>query len=342
MRRTSIAVLCLVALVAASALAAPPRPLRPEIAEFIEEMAAKHQYDRAVLRRAFAEVRPRPGILRAMAAPGTARPWHVFRARYIDDARIAAGVRFWRQHAAVLGRAAREFGVPEEIIVATIGVETLYGRDMGSFNVLEALTTLAFDYPPRAGFFRGELEQFLLLAREARLDLMRVRGSYAGAIGIPQFLPSSYRTYAVDYDRDGAVDLVGSPSDAVGSVANYYRAFGWETGGAVAVRATAGEGTLEALAGGDIKPHVRIAELKRRGVMPLIPLSDEAAVTVFPLEIESGTQYWLGLQNFYVITRYNRSINYAMVVHELARELRGALQREADGASFQPGARPAP
>jgi membrane-bound lytic murein transglycosylase B len=329
------------ALLATPVPGASPGPLRPEIAEFIEEMAAKHQYDRAVLRRAFAEVRPRPGILRAMAAPGTARPWHVFRARYIDDVRIAAGVRFWRQHAAVLSRATREFGVPQEIIVATIGVETVYGRDMGSFNVLEALTTLAFDYRPRAAFFRAELEQFLLLARETRFDLMRARGSYAGAIGIPQFLPSSYRKYAVDYDRDGAVDLIGSPSDAVGSVANYYRAFGWETGGAVAVRATAGEDILGAIAAVDnIKPHVRVGELKRRGVVPLVTVSDDAEATVFALEAESGVQYWLGLQNFYVITRYNRSVNYAMVVHELARELRDALRREGGGA--QPGGSFAP
>ena len=335
------AALCLCAL--ASVAAAPTRPLRPEIAEFIDEMAAQHQYDRALLQRAFSGVRPRPGILRAMAAPGTARPWHVFRARYIDDVRIAAGVSFWRQHAAVLARAAREFGVPEEIMVATIGVETVYGRDMGSFSVLEALTTLAFDYPPRAAFFRGELEQFLLLARDARFDLMRVRGSYAGAIGIPQFLPSSYRKYAVDYDRDGRVDLIGSPSDAVGSVANYYRAFGWETGGTVAVRATSGEGTLEAIAAADnIKPHILIAELKRRGVVPKGAVSDEAQATVFALETESGTQYWLGLQNFYVITRYNRSVNYAMVVHELARELRDAMRREAGATGSPPGGRPAP
>jgi peptidoglycan lytic transglycosylase B len=343
MKHVLIAALSLCALLGAPAPAAPARAFRPEIAEFIEEMAVKHQYDRAVLRRAFAEARPRPGILRAMAAPGTARPWHVFRARYIDDVRITAGVRFWRQHAAVLGRAAREFGVPEEIIVATIGVETMYGRDMGSFSVLEALTTLAFDYPPRAAFFKDELEQFLLLARETRFDLMRVRGSYAGAIGIPQFLPSSYRKYAVDYDRDGTVDLIGSPADAVGSVANYYRAFGWETGGPVAVRATAAEGTLETIAAVDnIKPHVRIAELKRRGVVPLLPVRDDAEATVFSLEAESGTQHWLGLQNFYVITRYNRSVNYAMVVHELAREVRDALKREADGMGSQPGGRSTP
>ena len=342
MRSILAVLLCVHALLGVAAPAVPAGPIRPEIAEFIEEMAAKHQYDRAVLRRAFAEVRPRPAILRAMSAPGTARPWHVFRARYIDEVRIAAGVRFWRQHGAVLARASREFGVPEEIIVATIGVETVYGRDLGSFNVLEALTTLAFDYPPRAAFFKGELEQFLLLAREVRFDLMRVRGSYAGAIGIPQFLPSSYRKYAVDYDRDGGIDLVGSPADAVGSVANYYRAFGWETGGAFAVRINAAEGVLEPLLAAGIQPHTRVGELKRRGVVALAPVRDEAEAAVFALEAESGTQYWLGLQNFYVITRYNRSVNYAMVVHELAGELRNALQREADGSTPRPAARPIP
>jgi membrane-bound lytic murein transglycosylase B len=337
MRAALIAALCLCALLGTPASAASARPLRPEIAEFIEEVAAKHQYDRALLRRAFAEARPRPGILRAMAAPGTARPWHVFRARYIDDVRIAAGVSFWRQHARALRRAAREFGVPEEVIVATIGVETIYGRDMGSFRVLEALMTLAFDYPPRAAFFRSELEQFVLLAREARLDLLRVRGSYAGAIGIPQFLPSSYRKYAVDYDRDGIVDLVGSPADAVGSVANYYRAFGWETGGAVALRITADEAALDGIVGVDVKPHVRVAELRRRGAVVPGKVSDETEVAVFSLEAESGTQYWLGLHNFYVITRYNRSVNYAMVVHELARELRAALASGTDAVSSRPG-----
>ena len=165
-----------------------------------------------------------------------------------------------------------------------------------------------------------------------------MRGSYAGAIGIPQFLPSSYRKYAVDYDRDGSADLIGSAADAMGSVANYYRAFGWEDRrrGRRARRA-AGDGDAgDDRRGRDIKPHIRIAELRQRGVVPQGPVRDEAEAAVFSLEAESGTQYWLGLQNFYVITRYNRSVNYAMVVYELARELRGAMRREAGGTGSQP------
>jgi membrane-bound lytic murein transglycosylase B len=317
-------------LLAQPAAAAPaPTPLRPEIAAFIEEMAQRHGYDRARLRRMLAPIKPRAVILRAMAAPSTARPWHEFRARYMDDVRVSAGVKFWREHAATLERASRQFGVPPEIIVATIGVETLYGRNTGGFRVLEALATLAFDYPPRAEFFRGELEQFLLLVRELGLNVARVRGSYAGAIGIPQFLPSSYRKYAVDFDGDGKPDLVHAPADAIGSVANYYRAFGWETGGEIAARAEADAGVVEALLAEGIAPHSTIASLRERGVAPLAPLREDATAALFSLEAEAGTQYWLGLQNFYVITRYNRSVNYAMVVSELARELRSAVSRES-------------
>jgi membrane-bound lytic murein transglycosylase B len=263
-----------------------------------------------------------------MSAPSTAQPWYRFRARYIDDARIAGGVRFWQQHAAVVVRASREFGVPPEIIVATIGVETLYGRHTGSFRVLEALSMLAFDYPPRADFFRDELEQFLLLARELGVDPAAVRGSYAGAIGIPQFLPSSYRKYAIDYDGDGRADLAGAPADAIGSVANYYRTFGWEPDGAVTVRVDVGDSAVDATIAAGIKPHITVGDLRQRGVVPGEPVRDDAQAALFSLEAATGIQYWIGLNNFYVITRYNRSVNYAMVVYELARELRMAMRQQ--------------
>ena len=340
--RFLIAVLWSGMFLSAPASAAPPEPLRPEIAAFIDEMAQRHQYDRKLLWRVLGRIKPRASILRAMSAPGTARPWHVFRGRYVDEVRIAAGARFWRQHAATVERASREFGVPEEIIVATIGVETIYGRDTGNFKVVEALATLAFDYPPRADFFRGELEQFLLLAREIGLDMTRVTGSYAGAIGIPQFLPSSYRKYAVDYDGDGKPDLMGAPADAIGSVANYYRSFGWEAGGVVAVPAEAAAGAVDAVLAAGIKPHSTVVALRQRGVVPLAAVRDDAEAALFSLETESGVEYWLGLQNFYVITRYNRSVNYAMVVYELARELRSVIQREASKPVPEREMNPAP
>ena len=305
---------------------AAQKPLRPEVVTFIEEMVRKHGFERAVLQRMFSQVQPRPRIVRAMSAPVTARPWHEFRGRYIEATRIAGGVKFWEQNAVALLRASREYGVPEEIIVATIGIETFYGRDTGTVKVIDALATLAFDYPPRAELFRGELEEYLLLAREAGFDSLSVRGSYAGAMGIPQFLPSSYRKYALDFDGDGRRNLWDDPADSIGSVANYYRTFGWLTGEQIVVPVEAAESGIDTMMAAGIKPHLKVGELRRRGVVPLAPVRDEAEAALFAVETEGGLRYWLGLQNFYVITRYNRSVNYAMAVYELAREVRALVK----------------
>lgn len=303
--------------------------LRPEIDGFIADMAAKHQFDAQTLRALFAKVQPRPNILRIMAAPSTARPWYEFRPRYVENRRIEGGVKFWTQHAATLARARLQFGVPEEIIVATIGIETLYGQQIGKVKVLEALTTLAFDYPRRAEFFRGELEAYLLLAREQAWDLAEIRGSYAGAMGLPQFLPSSYRQYAVDFDNDGTRHLWGDPADAIGSVANYYRSFGWETGAIPAVPVSLDERAMATLDTTEIMPQMTVGEYIQAGVTPLAPVPPESKAALIKLDTEAGPQYWFGLQNFYVITRYNRSVNYAMAVFELAREIQ---QRRASSA----------
>lgn len=325
-------VLIVAVLVAPALSAAPPaspqRPLRPEIESFIGDMVHKHRFDRQSLRRLFRQAQPRPAVIRAISTPGTARPWYEFRELYINEKRIAGGIDFWRQNAAMLARAGREYGVPEEIIVATIGVETFYGRNIGRFKVLEALSMLAFEYPPRSELFRSELEEFLLLTRETGFAVLGARGSYAGAMGIPQFLPSSYRKYAVDYDGDGRPDLWSSLADAIGSVANYYRAFGWQYDAAIAVPAEAAGSEVESVLADGIKPHARIAELKHRGIVPLGPVEEEAQAALVRVEAENGPQYWLGLQNFYVITRYNRSVNYALVVYELARELRARMRAD--------------
>ena len=299
----------------------PAAGLPPEIETFVQDMVERHGFDRKALTKAFRASTFQTGIIRAMDAPATALPWHEFRLRHIQDVRIENGLRFWAEHAALLERAAAEYQVPPEIIVATLGIETLYGRRTGTVSVLDALTTLAFGYPRRAGFFRGELEQFLLLARETGWALNTARGSFAGAIGIPQFLPGSYRRYAVDFDGDGRRDL-NRVADAIGSVANYYRSFGWRAGGPVVAPVEIGEAPLDDLLAAGLEPHATVAQFRQRGVIPLEPTMDDATAALFAVEAETGPRYFLGFNNFYVITRYNRSINYAMVVQELATLLR--------------------
>jgi membrane-bound lytic murein transglycosylase B len=318
----------LLAILGAADAASTPaaHKLSPEVESFIQEMVQKHKFREATLRRVFAKVEPNPSILNAISTPLTARPWHEFRTRYVDEARINGGVKFWRENAATLARARSKFGVPEEIIVATIGVETTYGKYVGNHGVLEALATLAFNYPPRAALFRSELEQYLLLAREAKVDAGSVKGSYAGAIGIPQFLPSSYRRYAVDFDGDGRRDLVKSTADAIGSVANYYKSHGWRAGAAIVVPTEVDPRGADALVGMGIKPRIKVADLKQLGVTPGAPVDDDAAAAVFVVQAASGRRYWLALNNFHVITRYNPSVNYALAVHELAQELRAAVK----------------
>ncbi len=303
-------------------MALAQKPLAAEVEAFIGEMVQKHRFEADALRRLLGQAQPRPAILRAISAPATARPWHEFRSRNVDPARINGGVVFWRQHAPTLARASREYGVPEEIIVATIGIETLYGRNTGGFRVLDALTTLAFQYPPRAELFRSQLEEYLLFVRETGFDATKIRGSYAGAIGIPQFLPGSYRRFAVDFDGDGRRDLMGTTADAIGSVANYYKEHGWRAGDPVVVPVETAGSDVDALLNMGIRPQLKVAELRRRGVIPAAPVEEGAEAALFVVETETGPRYWLGLNNFFVITRYNRSINYALAVHELAQELR--------------------
>lgn len=324
-------VLALLLAMAVISHAAAPAPLNPEMQDFVRKMVERHGFERQPLERALRESQFQNSIIRAMEAPSTALPWHEFRARFIDDARITGGLRFWEKHAQLIERAAAEYQVNPEIIVATIGVETLFGRRTGNYIVFDALVTLAFGYPRRAAFFRGELEQFLLLSRETGLSLTAVKGSFAGAIGVPQFMPSSYRKYAVDFDGDGRRDLRGA-ADAIGSVANYYRHFGWKSGTAVVVEVEVGESKIDALLAAGITPQMTVAEYRKRGVVPLELVADDAKAALFMIETKSEPRYFLGLNNFYVITRYNRSVNYAMVVRELADTLR---QRRAAATAAQ-------
>jgi membrane-bound lytic murein transglycosylase B len=297
--------------------------LRADYEAFIEAVAAKHGLDREALRRLFAQIKPQQSIVRAMNAPSTSLPWHAFRKGHVEAARISGGVKFWNQHAATLARATREYGVPEEIITATIGIETHYGGYTGEFRILDALATLAFDYPKRAEFFRDELEQFVLMGKEGALDIGKLRGSYAGAMGIPQFMPSSYRKYAVDFDGDGKRNLWSSVPDVIGSVANYYKLHEWQPGQIVVMPARV-SATPDASLTDDILPKTKISEFRKLGIQPAGEVSDDALAALLPLETENGMQYWFGFKNFYVITRYNRSTNYAMAVYEIAQGIKAS------------------
>ena len=318
---------------ASAAQAAPPSQTpygrRDDVQGFIREMVERNGFVERELKFLFSRARREPAILAAIEPPKTApmRSWQTYRGRFVNDARIAEGIEFWRRNAAALARAAQEHGVPEEIIVAIIGVETVYGRQMGSWRVIDALSTLAFDYPPRAEFFRGELEQYLLFARDSGIDVFSVRGSYAGAIGIPQFMPGSYRRFAVDFDGDGAIDLRFSPSDAVGSVANFLAQHGWRRGEGVELPARivgggAGDAYRELVDAG-VEPKTPLADLRRFGVETRTDLALDTPVALIELESPgAATEYRLGLRNFYVLTRYNRSVLYASAVFDLAQEIR--------------------
>lgn len=298
---------------------------RPEVREFIRELAARHGFEEQALAAVFARVRRADPILEAIKPqPPRARSWEEYRGIFVNERRIAGGLEFWKKHRRTLERAEERYGVPAHYIVAIIGVETLYGRNAGRWRVVEALTTLAFDYPPRSAFFRNELEQYLLLARERKADVFSVRGSYAGAIGIPQFMPSSLRSYAVDFDGDGDVDLVGSPADAIGSVANFLKTHGWVPGERVAHDARVKGDAWRAFADGTVDAKHALGELRAAGVEFD---GDAPPVRAALIELETPerpSEYLIGLKNFWVLTRYNRSAFYAAAVHELAQALRKA------------------
>ncbi|MGH8433954.1 MAG: lytic murein transglycosylase B [Pseudomonas sp.] len=291
----------------------------PQVAEFVAEMTRDYGFAGEQLVSLFREVERKQSIIDAISRPAEkVKPWKDYRPIFITDSRIARGVDFWRQHEAALARAEQEYGVPAQVIVAIIGVETFYGGNTGNYRVIDALSTLGFDYPPRAEFFRKELKQFLLLAREQQVDPLSLKGSYAGAMGLPQFMPSSFRAYAVDFDGDGHINIWSDPDDAIGSVASYFKRHGWATGEPVVSTAQVnGERADEGLTQG-LDPVKTVGQLRALGWASHEALRDDLAVTAFRLEGEAGPEYWLGLPNFYVITRYNRSAMYAMAVHQLS------------------------
>ena len=305
---------------------------RPEVRTFIEKMSAEHGFSAVSLRRLFAQAHYQPQVIAAMTRPIMAPPkYYEFAPRFLDPARIDAGMQFWRAHGAALERAAETFGVPPEIVVAILGVETYYGRNTGSYRVLDALATLAFDYPRRAEFFRSELEQFLLLTREQGISPLAPKGSYAGAIGLPQFMPGSIRSYALDFDADGRIDVADDADDAIGSVAHYLARHGWQEGQPVMsparIDAEDPDAVLRRFDAG-LTERRSLADWTHDGVTGFAFPGNLAAGTVglLMLEGETAPTYWLVFENWYVLTRYNRSRLYASVVWQLAQALRDAAR----------------
>jgi membrane-bound lytic murein transglycosylase B len=312
--------------------------LREDVGEFIDELAREHRFSRATLRKWFSDARFQPKIVAAMQRPLLEPPkWYDYAPQFLSAARIGEGVAFWRAHERALARASTEFGVPPEIIVAIIGVETFYGRNMGSYRIIDALATLSFDYPRRATFFRGELRDFLLLARSEGFSPLVPKGSFAGALGVPQFMPGSVRRYAVDYDGDGHVDLWRSDDDAIGSVANYLARHDWIRGQPVWARASVAASQLDAALrrlDGGISERRPLAAWNADGVAAEWLPDPMAAEPVGLLALEQPSNgagealdLWIAFPNFYVITRYNKSRLYAAAVTSLAEAVRDAYQR---------------
>jgi membrane-bound lytic murein transglycosylase B len=313
-------------LVSGAALAQNEATVAQARGAFIDKMVAEHGFDRSSLTTTLSEATIDQKILDAMARPAErVVPWHEYRAIFVNDARIGAGVRFWTEHAAKIDAIAQRYGVAPEMLVAIVGVETYFGTRMGRYRVLDALATLAFAYPPRAKFFEGELEEFLLLSREENLSLTTPLGSYAGAMGAGQFIPSSYRAYAVDANADGKRDIWTDWEDVLGSVANYFKVHGWRTGEPVADPATRSGDWKGAEPTNSLELGETVASLAKMGYVFTTTQATDAAAAAYSLEAKGGgAEFWVGYHNFRVITRYNRSPKYALAAHQLGQEIYSA------------------
>jgi membrane-bound lytic murein transglycosylase B len=288
---------------------------------FVRALVKEHGVDAAEVEALLARGRFRQDIIDLMTRPAEARPWHQYRPIFMTQKRIDDGVAFLREHREALEATEARFGVPAEMVVAILGVETSYGGNIGRHRVLDALVTLGFYYPPRQAFFSRELGQLFLLAAEQDLDIESLSGSYAGAMGWGQFMPSSYRAYARDGDGDGRIDLWGSRADIFASVANYFHAHGWKQGEPVAVPAEVSADAAD-LGRPDLDPKLSVSELAAKGYhSPALAADDPRPVTLVRLEAADGPEYWIAFRNFYVITRYNRSPLYAMAVFQLSQAI---------------------
>lgn len=310
-----------------------PFSQRADVKAFAQEMVKKHHFDANTLDQWLASVKIQPSILAAISKPAEKQlPWYRYEQIFLTPKRIDEGVLFWKANEGKLQEAQQKYGIPPEIVIAIIGVETFYGKNTGSYRVLDSLATLGFDYPPRSKFFLSELEEFLLLAREEGWDPTEIKGSYAGAMGKGQFISSSYRRYAVDFTGDGKRDLINRNADAIGSVANYFKVHGWKPESTIVLAAqTKGNDYENMIASkANPKPEHTLQELAKHDVLPVDRTKASLRAEPFALiklEGEKGPEYWLGGQNFYVITRYNHSDHYAMAVYNLSQEIKRAYAK---------------
>ena len=305
---------------------------QPEVEAFIDSMVEQHDFDREEIRDTLGAAEVKQSILDAIARPAEkTKSWAEYRKIFITPERIQAGAQFWADNEDALRQVSESTGVPMEMLVGIIGVETYFGRITGSFRVLDALSTLAFSYPPRAKFFRRELEEYLLLVREEGMQATDATGSYAGAMGRPQFMPSSYRAYAVDATGDGKRDIWNDWTDVAGSIANYFLEHGWKPGKDVAAQASLGgdwRGPLPEPRN-TLKPSETVASLSRKGVMFVTDLPGDSKSELLTYEGADGLEHWVGFHNFFVITRYNRNVMYALAVHQLGQEIALEVSRGA-------------
>lgn len=297
--------------------------ISPKQMGFILEMEKKHGFESEDLKKLFIQAKVSETILKAISRPAEkSKPWYKYRKIFVTNKRINKGIKFIKENYTQLKKAEKHFGVPIEIITAIIGVETFYGRITGSYRVIDALNTLAFNYPKRAKFFRKELEHFLLLAREQGFNPLSLKGSYAGAMGIAQFIPSSYRAYAYDFDDDDIIDIWKNNTDAIGSIGNYFAKHGWQSGRPIVEKVSVTGGDYKEFLKGDLTPNKNIGELRDGGVITDKKIKPDAKLKLIEYKLKNSNEYWLAYKNFYVISRYNHSKLYAMAVYQLAMKIK--------------------
>lgn len=302
-----------------------------QVQKFIQTMVRKHDFNRDELEKLFSQVKIKQKILDAISRPAEkSKPWYEYRNIFLKPRRIKQGIQFWKENRQIIDYAHKIYGVAPEIIVAIIGVETFYGTRQGNYRVMDALSTLGFKYPKRSRFFLGELEHFLLMSKEQGFDPLSKKGSYAGAMGMGQFIPSSYQSYAIDFDGDGIKNIWSNKADAIGSVANYFKRHGWQKDQPVADKVSLSKAS--SLSPKDAckrscKPKLTVADFKHKGVTGKLSVSDNTRAILLALKQKTGMEYWLGYNNFYVISRYNHSTLYSMAVYQLSQEIKKGFEK---------------